>query len=655
MKVFFVVFVLWATVLVAETPIGILGNISQELNQLDNKLLKELIEKKVKEAWETKDEAAKLAALNKILVEVKKLAPNKPVGEKGPVENDLQKEIALCNYLVQQACILEALDGRGVSLIRNELTGNFNDHGLSKEGQRLLRRLIELCEEGERGYRNVSFVEKDGSKSKAALLTTHIGTGVGVSLAFGDVTPLIASAIRIGRGYNNINRTKSRQLDVLIQAHQARITNFLFNVNSLKNDLIAEKKIPRNKIITPVQYRLFLRSLIEKDTTKRLEDLKDIAKSYPGFQAAWFYLAQTYFEKGELKQAGAFLRKVLENRNPLLHKDGFVGQAYLMLAEIDLQQDNFKGGVTNSLLALKENPSSARAYSIKSLSELGNKQFVEAWEDGLYAHKADNENSQYCWNLAKIASLHKKGEALKWLGEAISRGFRDFKAVRAWQPLKKDLESVAGKALLAPQLFAEYKPGIIKDDIVITNKSLFALEDFKGSVVVRYLKKQQWYNLEFLTRKELFAKGGAILFKSKFSMPKASQCKITISFTSRQNPKEVEVVVLYNHGGKKEHKFDWQVDVDSAWQQILQSDDKLTIEKAIAKLKEAAERGSQHGSHIFSQMAHGFAKLGNKEEAVKLQQKAIKILKETVPEKLYDMTVVPYRKALEKFEKFRNK
>ena len=56
------------------------------------------------------------------------------------------KQIALCNYLIEQACILEALNGRGVGIVRKELTENINDHGLSNDNKRHLRRLIELCE-----------------------------------------------------------------------------------------------------------------------------------------------------------------------------------------------------------------------------------------------------------------------------------------------------------------------------------------------------------------------------------------------------------------------------------------------------------------------------------------------------------------------------
>ena len=197
------------------------------------------------------------------------------------------------------------MDGHGVALVRKELTGNFNNHGLSKEGARLLRRLVELCNEAERSYRNVNYVEADGSKAKADLLTTNIGAGVGISLALGDVTPLISAAVRIGRGYNNINKTKSRQLTSLIQAHNSRISNFFFNINSRKNDLLAEHDVHGNQIITPDMYRKFLKVLINENIAEREKGLVQISKDFPDFEAARFYLGALNFVSVFFEEAKA--------------------------------------------------------------------------------------------------------------------------------------------------------------------------------------------------------------------------------------------------------------------------------------------------------------------------------------------------------------
>ncbi len=221
------------------------------------------INKEINTILNEKDAEVRESKLKKVLQQVKKISSETRV-------DNLTRQIALCNYLIEQACILEALDGRGVGVVRKELTENINDHRLSAENKRYLRRLVELCEEAERSYSNVSYVEVDGSDAKADLLVSNIGAGVGISLALGDVTPLIASAVRIGRGYSNINKSKSRQLETLIQSHKARITNFLFKVNSFKNDLIAEQGVKLNQIITPNAYRSFLQILMMEDTIKKL-------------------------------------------------------------------------------------------------------------------------------------------------------------------------------------------------------------------------------------------------------------------------------------------------------------------------------------------------------------------------------------------------
>ena len=152
--------------------------------------------KEFQKAWIQPNEEAKVLALRAILNELSKGKKN----EGNELAADVAAEIELCNYLIQQACILEALDGAGVKIVRDDLTGNLNDHGLSVNGKRLLRRLVQLCQEAEKSYKNVNYVEVDGSDAQAELLTENISTGVGISLAMGDVTPLIAAAVKIGRG-----------------------------------------------------------------------------------------------------------------------------------------------------------------------------------------------------------------------------------------------------------------------------------------------------------------------------------------------------------------------------------------------------------------------------------------------------------------------
>ena len=100
----------------AKTPVSLLKEISVELSKLDDGLIKKLIEERVKEAWALTSDLEKEAALSDLLRELRKV---------NPVENELAlnlgKEIELCNYLIQQACILEALDGAGSKDLFNQL------------------------------------------------------------------------------------------------------------------------------------------------------------------------------------------------------------------------------------------------------------------------------------------------------------------------------------------------------------------------------------------------------------------------------------------------------------------------------------------------------------------------------------------------------
>ena len=412
---------------------------------------------------------------------------------------------------------------------------------------------------------------------------------------------------------------------------------------------------PKNLLITPDLYRNFIKTLIEKDIEKRRKNLLHIAKGHPQFKEAQFYLGELELEAGNLDKSREYFNKVTGLKNPLLHKDGFMGQSFTKLARIDLLQNKNESGIKNSTTALKLSTSNAKAMSIRSLHYLALEKNEAALADANNAIKADSKNSTYHWNKAKVLSNANKGGALDSLQKAIELGFRDFDLVRKWSPLEEELKTPKGRSLITPVIHAIYKPGVFKDDIVIFNKNRFILDDFRSFIEVKYLKKKEWYTLEMAASKTKFSIGDKIEFKNKFSMSKSSQCKISITFTSKQNPEKVETLILYNHDGKKEHKFGWEVDVSEAWNDILKSNDKDVLNKAIEKLKRAADKGVEGSHNIISGIAHALHKLGDKEKAVELQEKAIKMMKEKLPENVYDITVVPYRKALEKFKEFKKK
>ena len=315
-----VVFLLVTLSLVAkDSSVTLVGQISIELKRLNSPVMTRLVEKEIDLLWSIKDDATKLTGLKAILDEVKELKLAGGDVVIGVDKINVDKEVALCNYLVQQACLLEALEGEGVGIIKNELTGNFNNHGLSRTSQRLLRRLVALCEEAERGYKIVTYVKVDGSEAKASLLSNSLGLGVGASLALGDFTPLIGAAIRMGQGYSNINKDESRKLSMLIQSHQMRITNFLFNVNSWRNDLLAENKIAHKRFISPDVYRAFFKVMRLAELAGKQNGLQKILEKHPTFMTARFYLAETYFEQKNWSEAGSLFKQVSASHNPLLH------------------------------------------------------------------------------------------------------------------------------------------------------------------------------------------------------------------------------------------------------------------------------------------------------------------------------------------------
>jgi len=615
--------------------------ITQSFSQ--EKIVKE-INSEIQKVLLEKDPKIKEQKLQAILRQIKQISAEK-------INSSIAKQISLCNYLIEQACILEALDGRGVGVVRKELTENINDHGLSNENKRYLRRLVELCEEAERSYSNVSYVEVDGSDAKADLLVSNIGAGVGISLALGDVTPLIASAVRIGRGYSNINKSKSRQLETLIQSHKARITNFLFNVNSFKNDLIAEKGVKRNQIITPEAYRSFLKVLMIEDYLEKLKKLEELNKNFPEFKAVQFYLGEEYAKSEKTEKAVALFNKLVGKRNQIIHKDGFVGQAFTSLAKINYKSKNYDQAIQYSTKALSENKKNWVALMLRSESHLMLKKFKEAFTDAQNAVLASPEDPQLAWNLTKISSDYKEDQVAYLLGKAIERGFKDFETAKSYPGMKDDLKDWEVKALLTPSVKASYVPGVFKDDIVLENEGKTSLEKFTYKIDLRYFKKNKWEQLLIEGNDAVLEKGEKLVLKNKFSMKKDSRCSIKVTFTSLQNPIDIDEVTYFNFAGKKQTLKDWQYEVKSSWPKVLQANSKEVLLDLKKVAVEVNEKSFYKNPEALSLLAHVEFKLGDKAKAIKLQKKGLAIMKKTLPENIYKISAIPFEQALIKFSK----
>lgn len=601
------------------------------------------INSEIKKILNEENESVKTRKLKKVLTEVKE------INRINFAESEIRKQIALCNYLIEQACILEALDGRGVGVVRKELVENINDHGLSNENKRYLRRLVELCEEAERSYSNVSYVEVDGSDAKADLLVSNIGAGVGISLALGDVTPLIASAVRIGRGYSSINTAKSRQLQTLIQSHKARINNFLFSVNSFKNDLIAEKGVKTNQIITPDGYRKFLQTLMIEDYLKKLKNLEELHEKFPEFKSVQFYLAEEYLKADKADKAIVLFESLIKHRNPIVHKDGFVGQSYTSLAKISYQKNDFDKSISLAGKALEENSLNSEALKFRSESYLKLDKYSEAFADAVKASSASPEDPQLAWNVCKIASLHDDSQVAYYLEKALEKGYSDFQEIRSFPGMKDNLEKWPVKYLLSSNIAASYVPGVFKDDIILTNNGLTNLNKFQYKIDLRFYKKEKWHNVAIEGSEELFEKGGKIQIKNKFSMPKDSRCSIKVTFTSFQNPQDHDVLYYYNFNGKKAHLADWQYETKKAWETVLKSDSKETLEDLKKSILKINEQSYYHNPEALSVLALNEFKLGNKKKAVELQKKAIEIMKKTLSENVFAVSAEPFKQALKKY------
>ena len=94
--------------------------------------------------------------------------------------------------------------------------------------------LSRICEEAEKSYRNITYINEDGSDASAKLWGENIGTGIGVSLAPGNLLPLIGAAANGIQGQVKIDKETNRELARVVDDHVSRIQNFLFEINSRK-------------------------------------------------------------------------------------------------------------------------------------------------------------------------------------------------------------------------------------------------------------------------------------------------------------------------------------------------------------------------------------------------------------------------------------
>ncbi|MCH2206098.1 MAG: hypothetical protein MK132_09550 [Lentisphaerales bacterium] len=632
--------------MMAESSISLLNQIGQRLDRIDNELVKKLLEERIQKAWTKPSEEAKVAALQAILSELSK--------EKKTLDNNLDAdvgaEVELCNYLIQQACILEALDGAGVKIVRDDLTGNLNDHGLSVNGKRLLRRLVQLCQEAEKSYKNVSYVEVDGSDAQAELLTENISTGVGISLAMGDVTPLIAAAVKIGRGYNNINKAKSRQLELLIQAHKGRINNFLFNVNSHKNDLIAEKNVNKKLIITPDWYREFLQVLTLEDTQEKLKKLTELTESHPAFVTSRLYLAQLYFDIGSLAKAKGNVQKILSAPSHLLHKDGISGQAHSLLGQISELEGRYDDAMENYNAALKINSLNAFVYNWRAGLFLNLSQPEKALADLKKARIILPENGDISFNYFKASVLTSMKPELNLLKEAFKLGFNDVQKIFDWSTYERYVNQWPVKKVLQPSLLVKYDPGIFKDDAVIVNYGDFDLTKLKYSLKVKYLKKENWEVVTLAGELPMLKAGESFQLKDKFSMPKKSRCEFALSFTCDQLSESSLAKSYYNSFGNNENHFEWRFLRDKTEMALLGMNDKGKLLNSLIDIERAVTLSCHADPKSLAVLAAVHYKLKEFEKAVVFQKEALAVLTGEAAKEDLSIISQPYVETLKKYE-----
>jgi tetratricopeptide (TPR) repeat protein len=399
-----------------------------------------------------------------------------------PARVNIDKEIAACNVLTQYLCLLENLDGRGFEYVRKELVDNADTAGIDPETNRLYRRLVQACDEANDTFKAITYVDEDAGERHGEVWGQTLGYGV-VSLCYGDATPLVLGAIESARGSYGINKTKNRQLTVVIDQFKARLSTVHFEVNARRSDLIQEFRCPGDAFITRELYADFIKAAAIPDPSVRATALSRVHAACPRFREASYYLGNAYHEAGDSAQARAYYSEVADHKDPCVRRDGLRANALCCLAYLAEDANESKRW---AVAALDEAPNMPEAYLALAIAHLALGEDQAAREAGLKAMEANPELAA-SWAVCAMTAAQAGDDAtaLMRLRGAVERGFNDFDMIRTFPPCQRLLQSDPARSLLRPHLTVRYDPGIFSSDVVLANGSPYALINVRMDAKIR--------------------------------------------------------------------------------------------------------------------------------------------------------------------------
>ena len=468
------------------------------------------------------------------------------------------KEVEALNFLTKYACILYDLNGKGLNIVRKELIQNLNTAKLSNRTKSLVRRLAKICDEGQKTLNNIDYIYEDDKDAKTELIGKNLGKGAIKSIMLGDPLPLIIEGIKTVKDIKKLNKKKSRQLDVIIHGYKSLLNNFLFELNLLKSDYIADYDCDQKQFITKESYIEFRNALLFKDKRK-ITALKKVILKTPNFREPLYYIALHHMENNNYSKAEMLLKKIKNMKRTIVHNDSFMGAVYRDMALLRYLAKDYAKALTYNTKALQTRSTEAVIYNNRSICYMYLNKSSQALKDIKKAIELKPDIAHWYWTKARIYSycFNNDEKTLDSLEVALSKGFNNFAKIRKFKKMQRVINSSGGKRLMKPLLSAKYLGGIFNDDILIYNKSPYDINNIKLKLCVQYWKEYRWNKVYKKAEVKVLCNNSknSITFHKIFNMLPDSSCKITLTYTSDQSAEPAKTQVLYNYEDKRMHKF----------------------------------------------------------------------------------------------------
>lgn len=557
---------------------------SELIEQVDNAAVKNMLQKKLEKILANPDDNQKIQDLQQFIISVKRtIGQNKtdqstsanryspPTPLSKPKTINVEKEIELHNMLMEYACLLNDLEGKGVDVVRDQLQNNLDVSDLSPEARKLLESMIFICSQAETSLKELGYLteDRDQEQNKTKWQTgVKVGMSIVKAIATENPFALIEGVSAIGSGiseHKKIGEKAQIRLDMVLQNYKANLDRFFYDLNQYRSQLVYVYHVEITQFFTKNLYLQFKQAILDKDINAKITLLKMICLQCPNFRDAHYYLYRAYIEKKDENLAQQTLLECAKYPSQLIRKDMYLVYIYGPLSYYSLSTAQADVALDYCNKALEIDPTYPIAYHNRSIAYMHLGQKEKALQDSEKALELEPSADFPWWGKARILAkcFEQEDKALTALRIAIHKGFADFARIRASEELQHALATPRGKWIITPKLYAVYTPGTFNDDVMIYNTAPYFLTNIQLNIQVDYDLDAKTPSAKKADKKidslsSMDQNGYGIKFKNIFDIPnKFKQKRIILTYTCDQHPEPVEVCLVNYLNPKEYTTFDY--------------------------------------------------------------------------------------------------